>query len=96
MVALPGGVRYFVEYHRPTGYDRAVLRNEVVVREWRADQDTYLIRQSNGHVGYFAGEAPFIDKKNFLSITVQSMGTGSEAATIFVNTRFNKSNDCPG
>ena len=96
VVALPGGVRYLVEYHRPTGYDRAVLRNEVVVREWRADQDTYLIRQSNGHVGYFVGEAPFIDKKNFLSITVRSMGNNGDAATVSVNTRFNKSSDCPG
>ena len=62
----------------------------------RADQDTYLIRQSNGHVGYFVGEAPFIDKKNFLSITVRSMGNNGDAATVSVNTRFNKSSDCPG
>jgi hypothetical protein len=95
VVALPGGVRYLIEYHRPTGYDRAVLRNEVVVSEWRADQDTYLVRQSNGHVGYFAGEAPFTDKKNLLSITVQSMGSNGDAATISVDTRFNISNDCP-
>lgn len=79
-----------------SGYDRAVLRSEVVVREWRADQDTYLVRQANGHAGYFVGEAPFIDRKNFLSITVQSMGSNGEAATVSVNMRFNKSSDCPG
>lgn len=96
VVALPNSVRYVVEYHRPTGYDRAVLRGEVVVREWRADQDTYLVRQVNGHVGYFAGEAPFTDKTNFLSIKVISMGTNGDAATVSINTRFSKSSDCPG
>ncbi|MFB9241836.1 hypothetical protein IV454_19355 [Massilia antarctica] len=94
VVALPGDVRYLVEYHRSTGYDRAVVRNEVVVREWRADQDTYLVRQTNGHIGYFAGEAPFIDTKNSLSITVQSMGSNGDTATVSVNTRLNKRQEC--
>lgn len=74
VVDLPGGVRYAVEYRKANGFDRGVPRGEVVVREWRADRMTYLVRQPNGHIGYFPGEPPFTDPGNRLRITVNSIG----------------------
>lgn len=87
VMKFANGVRYAVEYRKPVGFDRAIPRGEVVVREWRADGVTHLVRQVNGHIGYVPGDPPFVDKKNSLRITVVSIAPDGNAATVEVDTR---------
>lgn len=85
VVDLPFGVRYAIEYRKKSGFDRGIVRGEVVVREWRSDQATYLIRQTNGHVGFFPGEPAFTDIGNRLKITVESISPNGNAATVLID-----------
>lgn len=85
IVDLPGGVRYAVEYRKKSGFDRGVARNEVVVREWRVDQATYLVRQTDGHIGYFPGEPAFTDIGNHLKVTIELIAANGSAATILIH-----------
>ncbi len=81
VVDLPNSVRYSVEYHATSGFDRGIPRGEVVVREWRSDGATYLVRQTNGHVGFFPGEPAFTDRGNRLKISVESIAAGGPSGT---------------
>lgn len=89
VIDLPKQIRYFVEYRRAAGYDKAIPRNEVVVREWRhGDDETYLVRQINGHVGFVPGEPYFTDAANFLSVIVKALSENGRNAVISIDTSF--------
>lgn len=91
VVDLPAGVRYVVEHRKATGFDRGLIRGEVVVREWRSDQATYLVRQQNGHIGFFPGEPPFTDLGNRLRITVNTID--QRGADVLIETNVGSGTD---
>lgn len=83
VVRLPHGVRYAIEFRKNTGFDSAIPRSEVVIREWRSDGRTYLIRQKDGRIGRVPGPTFFTDTRNFLSIRVDAIApTGGATLTI--------------
>jgi hypothetical protein len=76
---------YVAEYHVPSGFDRAIPYEAVVIRELRSNGETYVVRRQNGAVGWAQGQR-FTDKRNFLSITVDALTP--QSATITINPRF--------
>jgi hypothetical protein len=84
-IEFPNGSRYVVEYRVPTGFDRAVPRRAMVIRELRQDGKSYLVTRQNGNIGLAQGEQ-FTDAANFLSITVDALT--AQSATVTINPRF--------
>jgi hypothetical protein len=87
---------YVVEFRVPTGLDRGFLEvgpplaipaatSVVLIRELRANGETYLVQRQNRQTGWVQGEQ-FTDAGNFLSIRVDALTP--QAATITINPRF--------
>jgi hypothetical protein len=84
-IETPNGA-YVVEYRVPTGFDRAIPRAAVIIREERgANGRTYLVTRPNGNSDWVTGEA-FTDTRNFIRISVDALAP--DAATVTINTMF--------
>jgi hypothetical protein len=82
VVDLPNDVKYLLEYRQNTGFDRAIPRSEVVIRELRKDGLTYVVTQRDGHIGRVPDPAFFTDAGNSLSIKVLAIHAAGATITI--------------
>jgi hypothetical protein len=85
-IEMTGIGSYVVEYRVRSGFDRAVPRAGVLIRELRRNGRTYLIRRPPGDTTDWQQGERFTDTGNFLSITIDSITP--QAATITIDPRF--------